>query len=126
MAIYRYGDWTAKEAFEYRCNTMSLARALEVSNNTVFLNASYKVGFNNVSKYISTLFNKEYCGDFPSLVLGSTPYGISLYELSMAYYNLFSSSELQYLDELKSILRKVSINTLGLSSFFLQNRNYEQ
>lgn len=50
--------------------------------------------------------------------MGSTPYGISLYELSMAYYNLFSSSELQYLDELKSILRKVSINTLGLSSFF--------
>lgn len=118
IPIYKYGDWTAKEAFEYRCNTMSLARALEVSNNTVFLNASYKVGFNNVSKYISTLFNKEYCGDFPSLVLGSTPYGISLYELSMAYYNLFSSSELQYLDELKSILRKVSINTLGLSSFF--------
>lgn len=118
IPIYKYGDWTAKEAFEYRCNTMSLAKALEVSNNTVFLNASYKVGFNNVSKYISTLFNKEYCGDFPSLVLGSTPYGISLYELSAAYYNLFSSSELQYLDELKSILRKVSINTLGLSSFF--------
>lgn len=118
IPIYKYGDWTAKEAFEYRCNTMSLARALEVSNNTVFLNASYKVGFNNVSKYISTLFNKEYCGDFPSLVLGSTPYGIYLYELSAAYYNLFSSSELQYLDELKSILRKVSINTLGLSSFF--------
>ena len=61
IPIYKYGDWTAKEAFEYRCNTMSLARALEVSNNTVFLNASYKVGFNNVSKYISTLFNKEYC-----------------------------------------------------------------
>lgn len=34
--IYKYGDWTAKEAFEYRCNTMSLAKALEVSNNTVF------------------------------------------------------------------------------------------
>lgn len=118
IPIYKYGDWTAKEAFEYRCNTMSLARALEVSNNTVFLNASYKVGFNNVSKYISTLFNKEYCGDFPSLVLGSTPYGISLYELSMAYYNLFSNSDLPYLDELKSILRQVSINTLGLSSFF--------
>lgn len=36
IPIYKYENWTAKEAFEYRCNTMSLAKALEVSNNTVF------------------------------------------------------------------------------------------
>ncbi|WP_228568654.1 penicillin-binding transpeptidase domain-containing protein [Campylobacter sputorum] len=115
---YKYKNWIAGEAFQSGCDTMSLAKALEVSNNTVFLNASYKIGFDNISKYISDLFNKEYCGDFPSLVLGSTPYGISLYELSMAYYNLFSNSRHEHLDELKSILRQVSINTLGLPSFF--------
>ncbi|MBE3605535.1 transglycosylase domain-containing protein [Campylobacter sp. RM13119] len=116
--IYKYKKWIAKEAFEPTYNTMSLAKALEVSNNTVFLNASYKVGFDNISKHIANLFNKENCEDFPSLVLGSTPYGISLYELSMAYYNLFSNNNHEHIDELKSILRQVSINTLGLSSFF--------
>ena len=97
---------------------MSLANALEVSNNNVFLNASNIIGFDKISKHISTLFNKEQCEDFPSLVLGSTPYGISLYELSMAYYNLFSNNDDKNLDELKCILKRVSINTLGLSSFF--------
>lgn len=115
---YKYKNWIAKEAFETPHNTMSLANALEVSNNNVFLNASNKIGFDKISKHISTLFNKEQCEDFPSLVLGSTPYGISLYELSMAYYNLFSNNDDKNLDELKCILKRVSINTLGLSSFF--------
>lgn len=115
---YKYKNWIAKEAFESKYKTMSLAKALEVSNNTVFLNASYKIGFDNISKYISTLFHKKCCEDFPSLILGSTPYGISLYELSMAYYNLFSNNENEHLNELKSVLKQVSINTLGLSSFF--------
>ena len=117
--VYKYKNWIAGEAFKASDNTMTLAKALEVSNNTVFLNASYEIGFDAISKHIANIFQKEHNQDFPSVVLGSTPYGISLYELAIAYYNLFSNKDNnEYSDELKDILRQVSINTLGSCSFF--------
>lgn len=114
---YEYKNWKAGEAYKTLKKTMTLSEALEVSNNTVFLNASYQIGFEKVSEHISKLFNKKQTSNFPSAILGSTPYGVSLYELSMAYYNLLSNNNC-YNDELKEILRQVSINTVGISSLF--------
>lgn len=100
-------NWSVREVIT-NSPILTLGRALFYSNNNVFINASEKIGIENVLNFLSELFGRSHYEFYPSSILGVTKGGISLYELAYAYNTFFSTCKKdQYKKECLEILHQV-------------------
>ncbi len=107
-------SWNVREVKYYK-SQLNIQEALRYSNNNTFLNASNKVGIENILKFFATIFNRQENDFFPSSILGATKSGISIYELGLAYSQFFTPNNLtDSKKECLSILNKIFYEKLGI------------
>lgn len=80
--------WDVREVINFN-KKISLKNALFYSNNNVFINTAYEVGIEESLAFLSKVLEKPETDIFPSSILGATKNGLSLYELTIAYYKFF-------------------------------------
>ncbi len=114
--------WNVREVQEIDADYLSLGDALLLSNNNVFVNASYKVGIEETLQYLSRALDKPMDNLYPASILGATVDGISLYELTHLYYSFFSNNNNSIVkNECKMLLNQLSKEKLDIdfdNSFF--------
>lgn len=81
--------WNIREVQSVKENFLSLENALKISNNNVFVNASYQIGFEKIQLFLADIFHLPVEKFVPASILGAVIDGISLYELVIAYHNQF-------------------------------------
>lgn len=114
--------WNVREVQEIEAAYLTLNDALLLSNNNVFVNASYKVGIEETLQYLSRALEKSMDNLYPASILGATVDGISLYELTHLYYSFFSKNSNSIVkNECKILLNQLSKEKLDIdfdNSFF--------
>lgn len=113
------GNWSIREFKDPKTDFMSLAKALEVSNNNVFVNASFSIGIEKVLLYLSEVLCIKRSELVPATILGACNQGISLHELTTAYFNYFFGANPNHIkseciDILKQIADSRFHNSLGM------------
>ncbi|EHO13227.1 transglycosylase domain-containing protein [Myroides odoratimimus] len=107
-------NWNVNEINKYK-EELTLKEALYESNNNVFINVAEKLGMDSTLEYLVDLLKLEPNLSFPSLILGATKNGISLYELAMVYNEFFNDNLDDEKLELKSILNFIFNSKFGLN-----------
>lgn len=107
-------NWNVNEINKYE-EELTLKEALYESNNNVFINVAEKLGMDRTLEYLVDLLKLDPNLSFPSLILGATKNGISLYELAMVYNEFFNDNLDDEKLELKSILNFIFNSKFGLN-----------
>jgi len=103
-------NWNIREVQKSKKDFLTLKGGLLLSNNNVFVNASYQFGIEKVLSFLATVTNKPTNNFVPASVLGASIEGISLYELVNSYYNFFQSrKDNLFAQESISILKEIAI-----------------
>lgn len=103
-------NWDIREVQKVDKEFLSLKDALILSNNNVFVNASYKIGIEKTLSYLSEVTNKPMSNFVPSSILGATVEGLTLNELVQSYYQFFFSNKNNPIKrECLSILNEIAI-----------------
>lgn len=105
--------WTIGEATSNEFVKLTLDKALLLSNNNAFVNASIKIGIDNVLSEIAK-FMPFQNSLTPSIILGASSKGISLYELTLMYNNFFYKNSDDIMIECREILNKTLNRRLNL------------
>jgi membrane peptidoglycan carboxypeptidase len=82
----KIGGWSIREVKDPSADFMTLEVALQASNNNVFVNACYSFGIDKVLSYLSQVLSIKRSELVPATILGACTQGISLFELSKAYF----------------------------------------
>ena len=111
--------WPIKEYCEPQSDYLTLAEALAISNNNVFVNACYSIGIETVLDHLSQVLQMDRNELVPATVLGATTKGISLHHLTNAYYKYFRTAECdgiksECLQLLRNIAEKRFHNSSGM------------
>jgi membrane peptidoglycan carboxypeptidase len=102
-------NWDIREVQKVDKQFLSLKESLILSNNNVFVNASYKVGIEKTLLSLSDVTKKDISNFVPSSILGATVEGLTLYELVSAYHNYFIDSNSNiYKQECLSLLNQIA------------------
>lgn len=124
--------WQVREVVDENRISMALNDALKVSNNNIFINASYQVNVEKVIRFISELTNKNQEKLYPSAILGTSKTGMSLFEITKLYHLYFSKSDDPETNECLEILNELLQEKTGfnISNGFLKtgttNNNKER
>lgn len=117
----------------YSKNFITLPEALQLSNNNVFINGCATVGLDQSLDFLSNIFNKPRDNFYLSSILGATKSGLSLYELTQAYYDYFIKVPNNYINnECLNLLNRVLTQktNLNIENIFLKtgttNNNKER
>jgi len=103
-------NWDIREVQKVDKEFLSLKEALVVSNNNVFVNASYKFGIEETLSFLAEVMNKPVSNFVPSSVLGATVEGFTLNELVQSYYQFFFSNKNNPIkQECLSVLNEIAI-----------------
>lgn len=103
-------NWDIREVQKLDRKYLSLKEALLLSNNNVFVNASYQIGIEKVLSFLAKTINKPENNLVPASILGATIDGITLNELANAYYRFFlDNSENPFKKECISILKEIAL-----------------
>ena len=100
-------EWQVREVINNFDSEITLNKALRLSNNNVFINASEKVGIPKVLNYLSKLLNKEDEVLYPSAILGTSAGGMSLYDITKIYHNYFGNINGEFDNELLNVLNDI-------------------
>lgn len=100
-------EWQVREVLNDFESEITLNKALRLSNNNVFINASEKVGIPKVLNFLSTLLNKEDEVLYPSAILGTSAGGMSLYDITKVYHNYFSNINDNFDAEMLGVLNDI-------------------
>ncbi len=106
-------NWSIREATKNNFNHLTLKRALLLSNNNAFVNASIEIGLSKVLQEIKQLIPSQPSLS-PSIILGASPKGISLYELTLLYNNFFKENSDEIINECRNILNETLSKRLNL------------
>ncbi len=101
-------DWDIREVQTIDKEFLSLKEALLLSNNNVFVNASYKIGIEKILLYLSKVTEKPVRNFVPSSILGATVNGFTLYELVHSYHRFFFRNNNPIKQECLSILKEIA------------------
>lgn len=107
-------NWNIREATAITSQYLTIKQALLLSNNNAFVNASFKVGllkvFDDFEKILPPIGPLT-----PSIILGSSIKGLSLYELSILYNNYFNNISDEIKMECRDILNENLLCRLNLN-----------
>lgn len=102
-------NWEIREVQKVDKEFLSLKKSLILSNNNVFVNASYKVGIDKTLFLLSNVTKKHISNFVPSSILGATVEGLTLYELVATYHNYFIGTNSNiYKQECLSLLNQIA------------------
>lgn len=103
-------NWDIREVQKVNKEFLSLKEALVLSNNNVFVNASYKIGIEQTLSFLAEATNKPVSNFVPSSILGATVEGFTLNELVQSYHKFFFGQKNNPIkQECLSILNEIAV-----------------
>lgn len=93
---------------------LNIDEALFYSNNNSFINISERIGMDETLNYIKDIFEFSEEEIFPSTILGATKYGISLFQLTLAYNKFLSHNIDNNKKDLLNVLNKIFKTKLNI------------
>lgn len=107
--------WHVREVVNEDRVSLNLTDALKLSNNNVFINASYSANIDKVIQFIAELTNKTQEQLYPSAILGTSQTGMSLFEITRLYHLYFSNSDDPETKECFEILNELLKEKTGIN-----------